>query len=158
MVADNMYNVYAVAVDGVLPRLRSFRVELSRYKIRSDTQSLPPLASLGLPKLESFDFIVKLEGGEVEWTVIEALTSLMVMPRLRCCTLDYDMTMGTDLLNIFRSPLFDNDERHVRVRFVLNYCTLASDFPTYLLDKSIAHSGRYNEICRGYVSFPSFCV
>jgi hypothetical protein len=144
--------VYAFAVDGFLPHLRSLRVQMRESNIVSVSGSLPVVTSLRMPHLERFDLYANRLDRKVEWTKIEALTTADVMPRLRQCSLVYDLLSSSDIRHIFASPLFDNDERHVRVRFMLR---LRAQIPANSAEAhyiSEMRSARYNEISVEHVS------
>jgi hypothetical protein len=147
-----MCDVYALAVDGFLPSLRSLRVRIREDDITTVSGPLPPATSLRMPQLETLDLYLKRLEEKVEWKCVEALTSDSVMPRLRHCTLVYNLSMSTEIIDIFASPLFDNDERHVRVRFALHLDRSVTIDPSHISDISKVRSGRYNEIYVEYVS------
>ncbi len=148
--AYDISDVYALAVDGLLPHVQSLCVRLCRVRTTSITKPLPDVASLCLPELHSVYLSLSQET-DIKWEIVEALSSLPVMPRLRRCSLEYRMPNDTNLKQIFSSPLFDNDERHVRVRFILREYTGGFVLPDGD-NRPIVLSGRYNEIYHEYVS------
>jgi hypothetical protein len=162
MYAQDMFDVYAVAVDGILPHLQSLRVRICSSDTDVVTRPLPPISSLRLAELDTLYLIVLWTQRAIEWETVEAFTSLAVMPRLRCCTLDYPMKTCTDIRRIFDSPLFGNDERHVRVRFLLianleTYGDLSDDDDQDDNDDDddrfwTVHSAHYDEIYQELVS------
>jgi hypothetical protein len=83
---------------------------------------------------------------------VEALTSDSVMPRLRHCTLVYNLSMSTEIIDIFASPLFDNDKRHVRVRFALHLDSSVPIDSASACNISEVRSAHYNEIFVQHVS------
>jgi hypothetical protein len=113
---------------------------------------------LRMSKLETFDLYLKDRGqadeGEkqVKWAAVETLTSYCVMPCLRRFSLVYDLLTITEIRHIFESSLFNNDDRHICVRFVfyLNASTVidSSDI-TNIFD---IRSSRYNELLVKHVS------
>jgi hypothetical protein len=153
-----MSDVYALAIDGVFPRLRSFRIYVGNAVIKTVSSRLPAIASLRMPNLETFDLYLKQRGlvgeGEeqVDWTTVETLTSHSVMPSLQRCSLLYTLLTSIEIQQIFESPLFDNDARHVHVRFGLYL-----DASTFMCSSDITKICAilpkcYNNICVQYVS------
>jgi hypothetical protein len=147
-----MIDVYALAVDGFLPCLRSLRVHVSQWSMENVPGPLPDVTSLHMPQLETLDLHLNRKDKSIEWKSVEALTCRSVMPRLRQCTLVYSVSMSVEIPCIFASPLFDNDERHVHVRFMLHLdASVPIDLST-AFNISEVRSGRYNEIYVEYVS------
>jgi hypothetical protein len=145
-------HLYILARVGVLPRLQSLRVKSFAFDRNIFTRPLPPLRRLLLPELNKLSLSLEWVHKDVEWEIVEAITSVAVMPRLRHCTLVYSMKRCTDIRRIFASPLFGNDERHVRVRFRLsvmaNKCICSFNDHRH----STVRSERHYEIYREYVS------
>jgi hypothetical protein len=152
-----MSDVYTLAVDGFFPRLRSLRIHVNKVVIKTVSTGLPSTTSLRMPKLETFDLYLKREKEEeLKWAAVETLTSYSVMPRLRRFSLVYGLSTSTEIRHIFESSLFNNDNRHICVRFVLclNASTVidSSDI-TNILD---IRSSCYNELFVKLVSI-FFC-
>jgi hypothetical protein len=120
-----MSDVYTLAMDGFFPSLRLLRVYVKNAVIKTVSTDLPATTSLRMPKLETFDLYLKWrqeateEEEEVKWAAVETLICHSVMPRLRRCSLFYNLSTGIEIRDIFQSPLFNNDERHIHVRFAL---------------------------------------
>jgi hypothetical protein len=153
--ARELSDIYALATNGLLPRLRSLRVILCYWDVEdgetpASMRPIPSIRSLFLPELELIDMDLRRSSG-VEWASIEPLTSHSVMPRLRYCTLTYELQCSADIRLMFDSPLFGNDERNVRLCFAihLNACHIGG--PEYAHLSQLC-TGRYNETYLEYVS------
>jgi hypothetical protein len=155
-------DVYALAVDGFFPRLQSLRIYVQKSVIKMVSSGLPAIASLRMPNLETFDLYLKQRGeveeGEeqVEWTTVEKLTSHSVMPRLRRYSMIYTLQTSAEIRNIFQSSLFDNDERHIRVRFGFYLITTTSIDSSDNTNICSIRSTQYNKTVVQYVSIFSF--
>jgi len=157
-----MSDMYALVVDGFFPRLQSLRIYVQKSVIKTVSSGLPAIASLRMPSLETFDLYLKQRGeaeeGEeqVKWTTIETLTAHSVMPRLRRCSLIYTLQTSAEIRHIFQSSLFDNDERHIRVRFGLYLITTTSIDSSNTTNICNIRSAHYNKTIVQYVSIFTF--
>ena len=156
-----MSDVYTLAADGFLPRLKSLRIYVENSVIKTVLTEPPSIKTLRMPELERFDLRLKREGeadeGEeqVRWITVETLTSHLVMPRLRRFSLIYGLQTKTEIRHIFQSPLFDNDERHVLFRFKLVCVTTTSIDSSDITHICDIPSVYYNKALLRYVSiFP----
>jgi hypothetical protein len=119
-----MSDLYTLAIDGFLPRLRSLRIRVKNALIKTISTERLKTTRLHMSKLETFDLYLKdrdltNEGEEqVEWSVVQRLTSYCVMPCLRRFSLVYTLWTIDEIRDIFQSSLFNNDDRHTCVRFV----------------------------------------
>jgi hypothetical protein len=157
-----MSDVYALAVDGFFPHLRTLRIYVNNAVIKTALMGIPSIASLRMPNLETFDLYVKQRGeaedGEerVEWTTLETLTSRFAMPRLRRYSLTYSLSTNAEIRHIFQSSLFNNDERHIRVQFSLYISTMTSMDSSDTANICNIRSTRDNNIFVQYVSHSPF--
>jgi hypothetical protein len=153
-----MSDVYALAVDGFFPRLRSLRIGVRKSVTKTVSSGLPDIASLRMPNLETFDLYLKQRGIEdegeeqVKWATLETLTSHSVMPRLRRYSLIYGLSTNVEIRHIFQSSLFDNDERQIRIRFAFYINTATSIDSSDATNICDIRSTRYDKIFVQYVS------
>ena len=153
-----MTDVYALAVDGCFPYLRSLRIYVNNAVIETVSIGLPYITSLRMPKLEIFDLCLKWRGEEadgeekVEWETVETLVSYSVMPRLRRYTLIYTLSTSYEIRRILQSSIFHNDKRSFRVRFALHLNTSTSIDSSATINICDIRSTRYNKIFVQYVS------
>jgi hypothetical protein len=143
-----MGHVYKLATKEVLPHLESLCVEVKPSAKRTAPWPIPNLTSLHLPELKRFTLRLHVEE-TIKWAYVEQLTSVVVMPRLRHCTLVYNLEIDMDIRRIFVSPLFGNDLRHVRVRFLINDTYQSDPFSSSDDDLSAV---QYNEMYHECVS------
>ena len=154
-----MSDVYILAIDDFFPCLRSLRICVGKAAIKTALIEPSTMRKLRMSKLENFDLYLNErraadEGEEqVKWVAVETLLSSRVMPRLRRFSFIYKLSTSAEIRNIFESSIFDNDSRHICVRFALN--TDASDVKnsseiTHIFN---AHSSRNNELLVESVSF-----
>ncbi|CAF4634355.1 unnamed protein product, partial [Rotaria socialis] len=125
---DSMSDVYALAVDGFSPCLRCLHVHINNAVIKSVLRELSTTTNFHMSQLETFDLYLNWreedeDEEQIEWTVVETLTSKSVMPRLRQCSVVYKLTTNIEIRHMFQSPFFKNDERNIRIRFVLCFNT-----------------------------------
>lgn len=156
-----MSDVYALAVDGFLPRLQSLRIYVQKSVIQTASSGLLTTTSLHMPNLESFVLYLRKrdkagEGEEqVKWTTVETLSSHSVMPRLRRYSLIYTLETSAEIGHIFQSFLFSNDKRNVRVRFGLYLITTTSIDSFHTTNICDIRSVHYNKTVVQFVSiFP----
>ena len=156
-----MSDVYALAVDGFLPRLQSLHIYVRKSVIQPVSSGLLATTSLHMPNLESFVLYLRERGeaeeGEeqVKWTNVETLSSHSVMPRLRRYSLIYTLETSTEIGHIFQSFLFNNDKRNVRVRFGLYLITTTSIDSSHTTNICDIRSVHYNKTVVQFVSiFP----
>jgi len=122
---ESMSDVYTLAADSFFPSLRFLRIHVNNAVVKTVLSELPTTAILHMPNLEIFDLYLNErdeadEGEEqVKWTILETLTSRAVMPRLRRYSLIYGLSTSVESRLIFQSSLFNNDKRHIHVRFAL---------------------------------------
>ena len=153
-----MSDVYAMAVDGFFPCLKSLRVYVMNTYIKTVLNGRPAIASLRMPNLETFDLHLKQQGeadeGEeqVNWTVVETLTSRSVMPRLRRYSLIYGLLTSAEIRHIFQSSLIDYDDRDIRMQFAFCVNRGTSINSSDITNVCDIRSTRYYNIFVQYVS------
>jgi hypothetical protein len=157
-----MSDVFDLAVDGFFPRLQSLRVYVKKSVIKTVSSGLLAITKLRMPNLETFHLHLRQrhqagEGEEeVKWTTLETLTSPSVMPRLRRYSLVYVLSTNAEILHIFQSSLFHNDERHIDFRFGLYLITTTALDSFDITNVCDIRSTHYHKTIVQYVSIFSF--
>lgn len=153
-----MSDVYTLATDGFLPRLRSLRIHVKNAVIKTISTELLTTTRLRMSKLETFDLYIKKRGSadegeeQVKWAVVETLTSYCVMPSLRRFSLVYNLLTSTEIRDIFESSLFNNDDRHICVRFAFYLNALTTENSSDITNIFNIRSSCYNELLVKFVS------
>jgi hypothetical protein len=153
-----MSDVYTLAIDGFFPRLRSLRVYVLNAVINTALAKSLTMRKLRMSNLETFDLHLNHRDKpakreeQVKWTAVKTLISDCIMPCLQRFSFVYQLSTSTEFRDIFQSSIFNNDNRHICVRFVLNIA------PRNVLDSSDItnifniRSSRCNEHLVEYVS------
>jgi hypothetical protein len=152
-----MSDVYTLAIDGFFPRLRSLRVHVQNAVIDAATKSLT-MTKLRMSNLETFNLHVIQRGNaaegeeQVEWAVVETLISDCIMPCLQRFSFVYKLSTSAEIRDIFQSSVFNNDNRRICVRFVLNINASNVIDSSDITNIFNIRSSRYNELLVEYVS------
>jgi hypothetical protein len=153
-----MSDVYALAIDGFFPRLRSLRIHVANAVIKTVSTELSTTTRLRTSKLETFDLYLNQrdeadEGEEqVKWAAVETLISYCVMPRLRRFSFVYELSTSTEIRDIFESSVFNNDNRHICVRFALDINASNVIDSSDITNIFNIRSSHYNELLVEHVS------
>jgi hypothetical protein len=150
-----MSDIYILAIDGFLPRLRSLRIHVKNAVVQTEVLTTTRLC---MSKLETFNLYLKQrrqanEGEEqVKWAAVETLISNRVMPCLRRFSFVYGVSTSAEIQDIFESSVFNNDNRHISVRFALYINASNVIDPSDIINIFNIRSSRYNELLVEYVS------
>ncbi|CAF3038541.1 unnamed protein product [Rotaria sp. Silwood2] len=123
---ENMSDVYTMPIDGLFPHLRSLRIYVKYAIIKTVSIEDLNIKRFHMAKLEKFDLYIKgrrntkEDEKQVEWTDLERLICNSVMPSLREFSFIYTLLTIVDIQHLFQSSIFQNHERHIRVRFALH--------------------------------------
>jgi hypothetical protein len=158
-----MSDVYTLAIDGFLSRWRSLRIHVGNPVIKTFSTELSTTTRLRMSKLETFDLYLKerrqvKEGEEqVKWAAVETLISYCVMPCLRRFSFVYGVSTSAEIRHIFESSLFNNNNRHICVRFALDINASNVIDSSDITNIFNIRSPRYNELLVEYMSIVFSC-
>jgi hypothetical protein len=111
-----------------------------------------------MSKLETFDLYLNRrdeadeEKEQVKWAIVETLISDGIIPCLRRFSFVYKLSTSAEIRDIFESSLFNNDNRHVYVRFAFNMDASNVIDSSDITNIFNIRSSCYNELLVEYVS------
>jgi hypothetical protein len=155
--ALELSDIYGIFRNQISPRLRTLHLVLIStdaiaYRVPAKIRPIPLVSDLSLPVLKILSMDLRRFTG-VEWASVEPLTSSLVVPNLRHCTLIYELYRPMDLRSIFASSLFVDRKRNIQLRFaihLLSHNTLVQiEDPINLHE---IHTKHHNETYCEYVS------
>jgi hypothetical protein len=153
-----MSDVYTLAIDGFFPRLRSLRIYIRNAVIKTALTKPSTTTKLCMSKLETFDLYLNRrdeadeEKEQVKWAIVETLISDGIIPCLRRFSFVYKLSTSAEIRDIFESSLFNNDNRHVYVRFAFNMDASNVIDSSDITNIFNIRSSCYNELLVEYVS------
>ena len=152
----DLVDIYGIFDKDILRGLRSLDVTLAcpdevAHRDPAMIRPIPPISDLSLPALENLSMDLRRYTG-MEWASVEPLLSSSVIPKIRRCTLLYELDRPVDLQLMFSSPLFDDGRCELSLRFAIRLSSRSTFRYGDQINLQEIRTGRHNVAYCEYVS------